>query len=98
MRESETLQVAAETTEAPMEALKKAPEMAPLSQLALSPILWLSSLVDGHWTLSDSASPEDSMVRFQPEVGRQLVAEARMWSLEHGSLLRLFCGRTEMRT
>ena len=84
-------------TEAPMEALNKAPEMPPLSQLALSPIPWLSSLVDSHWTLFDSASPEDSMVRFQPEVGGLLVAEARMWSLEHGSLLRLSCGRTEMR-
>ena len=91
-----------ETAEAPMEApktaLEMALEMALSSQLALSPIPWLFSLVDGHRTLSDSASPEDSMVRFQPEVGGLLVAEARMWSLEHGSLLRLSCGSTEMRT
>ena len=83
--------MAAETVEALLEALKMAletaPEMAPLSQLALSPILWLSSLVDGHWTLSDSASPNDSMVQFQPEVGRQLVAEARIWSLGQVCLL-----------
>ena len=87
-----------ETTEAPTEALETALEMALSSQLALSLIPWLFSLVDGHRTLSDSASPEDSMVRVHPEAERLLVAEARLWSLEHGSLLRLSCGRTKMRT
>ena len=68
----------AETTEALLKALKTAPEMAPLSQLALSLIPWLSSLGEGHQTLSNSASPEDSTVWPQPDVGRLAVAEARM--------------------
>ena len=72
--------MAAETTEAlleaPMMAPETAPETAPLSQLALSLLPWLSSVGDGHLTLSDSASPKDSMVRPQPEVGRLVVAEA----------------------
>ena len=68
--------------EALLEALKTAPEMVPLSQLALSLIPWLSSLGEGHRTWSDSTSPEDSSVRPQPEVGRLVVTEARMWSLE----------------
>ena len=94
--------MAAETTEAlleaPMMALEMAPDTAPLSQLALSLLPWLSSVGDGHLTLSDSASPNDSKVRPQPEVGRLVVAEARMWSLEQGSLLQVSFGLTEMRT
>ena len=66
----------AETVEALTAALETTPEMAPLSQLALSLLPWLSSVGDGHLTLSDSASPKDSMVRPQPEVGRLVVAEA----------------------
>ena len=59
----------AETVEALTAALETTPEMAPLSQLALSLIPWLSSLVEGHLTLSGSASPEDSSMRLQSEVG-----------------------------
>ena len=55
---------------------------AQISQLALTLIPWLSSLGDGYLTLSDSALQEDSTVRPQPEVGRLVVTEARMWSLE----------------
>ena len=65
--------MATDTTEALMEALKT----ALISQLALALVPWLSSLGDGYLTLSDSASPKDSTVRPQPEVGRLVVAEAR---------------------
>ena len=82
----------AETAEALMEALKT----ALISQLVLIP--WLSSLGDGYLTLSDSTSQEDSMVRPQPEVGRLVVAEARTWSLEQGSLLGLSNGLKETKT
>ena len=68
--------------EAPLEALKTAPETALeivlLSQLALTPLPWLSFAGDGHLTWSDSASSEDSTVRVQPDVGRLLAAEAQM--------------------
>ena len=80
----------AATVEAPPEALKTAPvtaldrgpEIAPLSQLALNLLPWLSFTGDGHLTWSDNASPEDSTARVQPEVERLVVAEALMWSLE----------------
>ena len=72
MRESETLWLVAKTVEALKEALKT----ALISQLVLIP--WLSSLGEGHQTLSNSTSPEDSTVWPQPEVGRLAVAEARM--------------------
>ena len=73
-----------------MQALKT----ALLSQLGLIP--WLSALGDDYLTFwlaknlpwawwvassSHSASNEDSRVRHQPEVGRPVVAEARVWSL-----------------
>ena len=51
-------------------------------------------LGDGYLPLSDSASS----VRPQPEVGRLVVTEARMRSLEQESLLQLSCGLTETRT
>ena len=88
--------------EAPSEVLKTMPEMAlervPLSQLALNLLLWLSFAGDGRLTWSDNTSPEDSTARVQPEVGRLLIAEALMWSLEQAPLVRLSCGRTEMMT
>ena len=72
--------------EAPLEALKTALETAletaPLSQLALNLLPWLSLAGDGHLTWFDNASEEDSTARVQPEVGRLLVIEALMWSLE----------------
>ena len=68
--------------EAPLEALKTAPEtaleIALLSQLALTPLPWLFFAGDGHLTWSDSASPDDSTVRVQPDAGRLLAAEAQM--------------------
>ena len=79
-------------------ALMEALKTALISQLALALIPWLSSLGDGYLTLSDSSLPEDSMVCPQPEVGRLVVAEARTWSFEQGSLLGLSCGLTETRT
>ena len=106
MREFETLEVAAVTAEAPPEVLKTAPETAlergpetaPLSQLALNLLPWLSFAGDGHLTWSDNASPEDSTALVQSEVGRLVVAEALMWSLEQAPLALLSCGRTEMMT
>ena len=82
--------MAAATAEAPPEVLKTAPEMAlergsetaPLSQLALNLLPWLSFAGDGHLTWSDNASPEDSTTRVRQKVGWLLVAEALMWSLE----------------
>ena len=98
--------MAAATVEAPPEALKtasetaleRALETAPLSQLALNLLPWLSFAEDDHLTWSNNVSPEDSTVRVQLEVGRLLVAEALMWSLEQVPLARLSCGRTEMTT
>ena len=98
--------MAAATAEAPPEVLKTAPEMAlkrgsetaSLSQLALNLLPWLSFTGDGHLTWSDNASPEDSTARVQSKVGRLLIAEALMWSLEHALLTRLSCDRTEMLT
>ena len=88
--------------EAPSEVLKTAlergSETAPLSQLALNLLPWLSFAGDGHLTWFDNASLEDSTVRVQSEVGRLLVAEALMWSLEQAPFARLSCGRTEMMT
>ena len=81
-----------------VEALVEALKMALISQLDLALIPWLSSSRDGYLTLSDSASLEDSLVCPQPEVGRIVVAEARTWSLEQGSLLGLSCGLMETRT
>ena len=76
--------------EAPLEALKTAPETALeivlLSQLALTPLPWLSFAGDGHLTWSDNALPEDSTARVRPTVRRLLVAEALMWSLEQAPL------------
>ena len=72
--------------EAPPEVLKTgletALETAPLSLLALTLLPWLSFAGDGHLTWSDNTSPEDSTARVRPKVGRLLVAEALMWSLE----------------
>ena len=98
--------MAAATVEAPPEALKtasetaleRALETAPLSQLALNLLPWLSFAEDGHLTWSDNASPKDSTAWVQPEVGRLLVAEALMWSLEQVPLARLSCGWTKMMT
>ena len=81
-----------------VEALVEALKTALISQLALALIPWLSSSREGYLTLSDSASPEDSSVRPQPEVGRLVVAEAWTWSLEQGSLLGLSYGLMETRT
>ena len=90
-----------------MEALKT----ALISQLVLIP--WLSSLGDGYltfwieknlsrvwWVASSfhSASNEDLTMRPQLEVGRPAVVEARVWSLEQGSLLGLLGGLMETRT
>ena len=52
--------MAVETVEALMEARKTTLETTLLSQLALTPIPWLSSIGDDHLTLSDSVSPDDS--------------------------------------
>ena len=98
--------MAAATAEAPPEVLKTAPEMAlergsetaPLSQLALNLLPWLSFTGDGHLTWSDNASSEDSMTRVRPKVGWLLVAEALMWSFEQAPFARLSCGRPEMMT
>ena len=98
--------MAAATAEAPPEVLKTAPEMAlergsetaPLSQLALNLLPWLSFTGDGHLTWSDNASPKDSTARVQPKVERLVVAEALMWSLEQALLARLSYDRTEMMT
>ena len=72
--------------EVPSEVLKtgleRALERALLSLLALTLLPWLSFAGDRHLTWSDSASSEDSTVRVRPKVGRLLVAEALMWSLE----------------
>ena len=72
--------------EAPPEVLKMgletALERASLSRLALNLLPWVSFAGDDHLIWSDNASPEDSMVRVQPKVGRLLVAEALMWSFE----------------
>ena len=92
--------------EAPPEVLKTAPETvleralerAPLSRLALNLLPWVSFAGDRHLTWSDNASPEDSTARVRPEVGRLLVVEALMWSLEQAPLARLSCGRSEMMT
>ena len=93
----------AETAEALMTAL--------ISQLVL--IAWLSSLGDGYLTfwlgknlpwvwwvasLFHSTSKEDLTVRPQLEVGRSVALEARVWSLEQGSLLGLSDGLKETRT
>ena len=93
----------AETAEALMTAL--------ISQLVLIP--WLSSLGDGYltfwlgknlpwvwWVASSfhSTSKEDLTVRPQLEVGRSMAVEARVWSLEQGSLLGLSEGLKETRT
>ena len=97
----------AKTAEALMEALKK----ALISQLVLIP--WLSSLGDGYltfwlgknlprvwWVASSfhSASNKNLTVRPQLEVGRLAAVEARVWSLEQGSLLGLSEGLKETRT
>ena len=92
--------------EAPLEVLKTTPESvleralerAPLSQLALTLLSWLSFVGVGHLTWSNNASPEDSTVRVRPKMGRLLVAEALMWSLEEAPLARLSYGRPEMMT
>ena len=92
--------------EAPPEVLKTTPESvleralerAPLSRLALTLLPWLSFVGVGHLTWSNNASPEDSTARVRPKMGRLLVAEALMWSLEEAPLARLSCGRTEMMT
>ena len=86
--------MAAKTTEALWMALIT----TLINQLALALIPWLFSWGDGYLPLSDSASPEDSSVRLEPEVGRIVVVEARMWSLEQGPLLQLSCGLMETRT
>ena len=52
----------------------------------------------GYLPLSDSASPKDSSVLPQLEVGRAVVAKAWMWSLEQGSLVQLSYGLMERRT
>ena len=78
--------------------LERGPETTPLSQLALNILPWLSFAGDGHLPWSDNASPEDSTARVQPEVGRLLVGEALMWSLEQAPLARLSCDRMEMMT
>ena len=78
--------------------LERALERAPLSRLALNLLPWISFAGDGHLTWFDNASLDDSTTRVQPEVGRLLVAEALMWSLEQAPLARFPCGRTEMMT
>ena len=83
---------------APEMVLERALERAPLSQLALTLLSWLSFVGVGHLTWSNNASSEDSTARVRPEVGRLLVAEALMWSLEQAPLARLSCGRPEMMT
>ena len=88
--------MAAATAEAPPKALKIAPETALEKGPDLLP--WFSFAGDGHLTWFDNASPDDSTTRVQPEVGRLLVAEALMWSLEQTPLARFPCGRTEMMT
>ena len=90
-----------------MEALKT----ALISQLVLIP--WLSSLGDGYLTFWDkrslsqvwwvafsshSASNEGSSARPQLEVRLPVASEARAWSLEQGSLLRLSNGLKETKT
>ena len=72
--------------------------LALINQLTLVQIPWLFSWVAGYLPLSDSASPEDSSVRPQLEVGRAVVAKAQMWSLEQGSLVQLSYGLMERRT
>ena len=77
------------------EALMKALKATLMAQAVLIP--WLSSLVEGYvtfwlakslprvwWVASSShiSSKEDSRVRPQLEVGRPVVVEARVWSLE----------------
>ena len=49
-------------------------------------------------SLSHIASKEKSEVRPQLMVGRLMAVEARVWSLEHGSLLGLSGGLKETRT
>ena len=85
-----------------VEALISALMAALMAEVVL--ITWLSSLVDGYltfclaksllrvwWVASSShiASKEDSRVHPQLEVGRPVAVEARVWSLEQGSLLGL---------
>ena len=94
-----------------VEALMEALKTALISQLVLIP--WLSSLGDGYltfwlgknlsrewWVASSfhSTSKKDLMMRPQLEVGRPAVVEARVWSLEQGSLLGLSNGLKETRS
>ena len=93
------------------EALMESLKATLMAQAVLIP--WLSSLGDGYltfwlgknlprvwWVASSShiALKEDSRVHPQLEVGRPVVVEARVWSLEQGSFLGLSGGLKETRT
>ena len=92
--------------EAPPEVLKTGPETileralerALLNRLALNLLPWVSFAGDRHLTWSDNASLENSTAWVRPKVGRLLVAEALMWSLEQAPLARLSYGRPKMMT